>query len=162
MKEGLVTIKANHDGPLGETVLKWRFDEADNDGFIVVSDTLGKSPIPPRTFFPITELAAELFLEQYTDHLLQALETTDVEFVTEEGINLLKPAFLPPSFKEDDEMESLVEMQSVLRTIWLRFQRENDLMEHHIADAKSADVLIDFLSMVSLERRLLIGDLEKR
>ena len=162
MKDGILTVKANQDGPLGETTLKWRFDENDSDGFVVMNDTLGRDTMPPRTFLPVTELAAELFIEQYTNNVSQALETSDVEYVTEEGIQLSKPIFLPPSFKEDDELDVFVEMQSALRRVWLAFQKEIDLMEHHIAEAKASDVLPDFLSMISLERRLLTGELEKR
>jgi len=140
------------------TLLVWQSDKmADNEGFEVKEDTIGVYNFgPPDGFLPVSEVAAELFLQMYIDVVIdkRKLSRDDVEYIVDGGIKISAMAFLPFSIDNDNYVQDFPDAQDDLRTIWMKYLDEGRITVEQICAAKENEVLYDFLSLINLEQLL--------
>jgi hypothetical protein len=159
--QGLVTISANEDGEMCELHLQWRACENNLEGFYVVENTFTSLLLRTGLFIPVSDLAAEIFLQECVRGICRVLETMNVEYTTDQGVRLSRPAFLPLSVTEDDDIDEFVEEQELLSTVWGEYSRDGKLSEQHIDNARKFGVLYDFISLLNFERFILVSQLER-
>jgi hypothetical protein len=160
LDNGSVIVSGSEDGELCELRLQWKSSETGGEGFYVEHNTFSVISLRTGMFVAVSELAAEIFLREYILGISHALNIVEIEYVTNNGVHLSSPAFLPSSIIKNDEIEDFIEEHASLTEIWGAYRQNGDLDIQHIDSARKCGVLYDLVSLLNLERFILLTQLE--
>lgn len=160
LNAGSVVISGTEDGELCELRLQWKSKEEVGEGFYIVENTFNSISLPQGVFITISELASEIFIRECIKGVSRVLDSTDIEYVTDNGIHLTNPVFLPPSIIHEDDIEDFIQDQTSLVDVWSEYRKDGELTIRHFDLARKEEVLYDFVSLLNFERFILIAQLE--
>jgi len=161
LSNGSVIIFAFEDGESCELQLQWRGNENNCEGFYVVENTFNSLMFAKGMFIKISELASEILIRECVRGVASALDSTDIQYITDNGIRLSGVVFMPPSIVDNDSIEEFVSAQADLSAIWGDYHHTGELAVQHFDTARKDEVLYDLISLLNFERFILFTQLEK-